>query len=151
MRRPIGAKEGEEIRQASLQRGRASSAAAARKRGVEVESPKEKGKKRKPEIVIERDSEDMISPLLEAEDMFSSSTDSKSQKINTIKKDTKSNVKAGSKEDGDHVEEIGQDAEKVETLFPSSEAVIISPPKKKFKPTARKSTTQKFFKKPKPK
>ena len=139
MRRPCGAEEGEVTRQASVQRGRASAAAAARKRvgDFEFDSPKTRVKKPKPEIVIERDTDDMISPLLAA--VVKDVHNDKLNQENTP-------LVNGEASHG----ELNEKGEKVETMFPSSETVIISPPKKKFKPTARKSTTQKAFKKPKP-
>ena len=162
----MGAESGEVVRHASLQRGRAQIQAAARKReGLEQTPQTQKTRKRKPEIVIERDTDDhesvvksllaVDSPILATQLLTSVTpvlvksvtvTDA-NRMTSTPKQDGDPNAESAEKEH----ESTEQGGEKVETMFPSSERVIISPPKKKFKPTARKSTTQKVFRKPKPK
>ena len=220
----MGVQEGEIIRHASVQRGRASAAAAAKKRGEIIPgvttpdaegspglSPKKgRPKKRKteemkPEIVIERDSDDINmnsllaadSPILKQQLMAPtvgspvptsviltpitvrsasgtpvrtltpvrvltpvriltpvssarplSSTPVSSDSQGTITENASNADIGDSVKDGEGSMKNG---EKVEMMFPSSEAVIISPPKKKFKATARKSTTHRIFKKPRPK
>ena len=217
MRRPVGAQEGEIFRNASAKRGKASANAAARKRGdlpAAEDSPEQlprKGrpKKRKtgemkPEIVIERDTDDVNmnsllaaeSPILTQRLMSPVASQVPSSVILTpvtvrsalgtpvrtltpvrvltpvriltpvsnampmsstpVSQGSKMEIteNASNAEIGSRVKEgegSGKDGEKVEMMFPSSEAVIISPPKKKFKATARKSTTHRIFKKPKPK
>lgn len=210
MRRPIGVAEGEVFRSASVQRGRASAAAAARKRGEMFDEPspkKSRPKRQKPEIVIERDSDDVnVTSLLAAESPILTShlmspvssqgvspvivtpvtvrsasgtpvrvvtpvrTLTPGRTVTPVRPVSRTSISGtDSHEDADAetnsgktnakkeskgtvtTEEIKHGGEKVEMLFPSSEAVIISPPKKKFKSTARKSTTQKYFRKPKPK
>ena len=206
MRRPVGAEEGEIFRSASAQRGRSAAAAAARKRGEILEDSPKLGrpKKRKPEIVIERDSDDVNvnsllalaneSPILTSRLMtpvtshvptsvvvtpvtVRSASGTPVRTITPVRVLTPvriltpvsnalpvsstplpgeaqmetSGPNAEIGRSGNEEEGTGKDGEKLEMMFPSSEAVIISPPKKKFKATARKSTTHRIFRKPKPK
>ncbi|XP_060584195.1 uncharacterized protein LOC132740334 isoform X2 [Ruditapes philippinarum] len=95
----------------------------------------------KPEIVIERDSDDFLAPIMSAVEKESTgSTFDPEPKRGRPKR--LSNIP--------NLEELKE--EKVETMHPSNEEVIISPPvkKEKHKATARKSTTQKTFRKSMP-
>lgn len=142
MRRAIGMEEGEVVRHASAARGKPPLHSTPRSREL---TPKPRENKRtpkhmdiddihddndgqydKPEVVIERDSDDFVNQIMASE--FGNSL-SKSPKIKKEENSTSTS------------------SEKVEMIHPSMEKVIVSPLRKKsLKPTARKSTTQKFFK-----
>lgn len=145
MRRAIGV-EGEMVRNASQSRGKAVIEAAHKKRRMKAIKDADihddnDGQYDEPEVVIERDSDDFLAPIISAVD-----------KEVSPKKDTKRGRPPKNKVMSNipNLEELKE--EKVETMHPSKEEVIISPSKKKteHKATARKSTTQKSFKKPLP-
>ncbi|XP_053376690.1 uncharacterized protein LOC123526360 [Mercenaria mercenaria] len=146
MRRAIGV-DGEVVRNAAHSRGRASMEAAQKKRKIRHTNDAHvhddnDGQYDKPEIVIERDSDDFLAPIMSAAVEKDTSVKIEPKKGRPPKNKEPSNIP--------NLEELKE--EKVETMHPSNEEVIISPSKKKkeHKATARKSTTQKMFRKPVP-
>lgn len=135
------------VRNASQSRGKALTEAASRKRKTKRVSDHHvhddnDGQYDKPEVVIERDSDDFLATIITAVDKEKESTPVKEEKRypGRTRKDREPS-------DLPNLEELKE--EKVEMMQPSNEEVIISPSKKKkeHKATARKSTTQKTFKK----
>ena len=141
MRRAIGAM-GEVVRNAASH-GRSKASIDVLRKKVKAKALNDShvhddndGQFDKPEIVIERDSDDFLAPIMSAVEKesleASFKTDSKRGRLKT-------NIP--------NLEEFKE--EKVEKMHPSNEEVIISPSVKKdrHKATARKSTAQKSFKK----
>lgn len=148
MRRPIGVDHGEEVRHASQSRGRGSSIFSSSAPQAKVGLVKQKEVKRtyktpdmylvhddndrqydKPEVVIERDSDDFVSHIIASEVEGSKDGETSPAKPKICK-----------------LEKVGPGG--IQTVQPSNEKVILSPEKKKsLKPTARKSTSQKTFRK----
>ncbi|XP_052767492.1 uncharacterized protein LOC128208143 isoform X2 [Mya arenaria] len=137
MRRAIGVGEGETVRNANRTAGRINPTSskssnksspsfklvkrpsrAPPKHYEELIHDDNDGQYDTPEIVIERDSVDFVSQIM-------------------------SGIADEEKNETEEMEGI----ETTEMVYPSKEAVIVSPSQKKFKSTARKSTTQKHFKK----
>lgn len=146
MRRPIGVDHGEEVRHASQSRGRGSSISSSSAPPAKVGLVKQKDVKRsyktpdmylvhddndkqydKPEVVIERDSDDFVSHIIASE------VEGSKDGVTSLAKPK-------------ILEKLGPGD--IQTVQPSNEKVILSPEKKKsLKPTARKSTSQKTFRK----
>jgi len=142
MRRAIGVAEGEVIRHASAARGKTTFNSTPKSRDSTPKVVREvkrltkvpvyvddvhddnDGQYDKPEVVIERDADDYVSHFIASE--FSRKSKSPS-------------IKREAKDSGG--------IEKVEMIHPSMEQVIVLPKKKSQKPTARKSTSQKSFRK----
>lgn len=137
MRRAIGV-DGELVRNASQSRGRASMEAAIKKRNIknvkdELIHDDNDGQFDKPEVVIERDSDDFIGQIMTVMNQEEKSKD-----------DTKSDISGSKLVEFKKVKE-----EKMEILSTSTHGAVVTYAKKKALPkaTARKSTTQKTFKK----